>query len=186
MRFRSILAFALLASALPVFGQEFTPQTIKGLTEDPSLLKGKVTAVIFVSAQCPVSNAYGDRLEAIYKDYASKGVRFLFVNSNVTESESYIAGNAKQHGFTFEIYHDAASRIAAKFGAQVTPETYLLDANGVIRYHGAVDDSQNEARIHSKPLRAALDAVLAGKTPPVAETKAFGCTIKYARKTASE
>jgi thiol-disulfide isomerase/thioredoxin len=183
---RFAFAFALLASALPVFGQEFTSQVVKGLTEDPSSLKGKVTAVIFVSAQCPVSNAYGDRLEAIYKEYAPKGVRFLFVNSNVTESESYIAENAKQHGFTFEIYHDQASRIAEKFGAQVTPETYVIDKGGAIRYHGAVDDSQNEARVHSKPLRAALDAVLAGQAPPSAETKAFGCTIKRPRKSASE
>ena len=184
MRFR--LTLALAASALAVFGQEFTPQIIKGLTGDTTLLKGQVTAVIFVSAQCPVSNAYGDRLEAIYKDYAPKGVRFLFVNSNVTESESYIADNAKQHGFTFNIYHDSASKVADKFGAQFTPETYVLDKDGKIRYHGAVDDSQNEARITKKPLRAALDAVLAGQPPPVTETKAFGCTIKRPRKSASE
>jgi hypothetical protein len=57
-----------------------------------------------------------------------------------------------------------------------------MDKDGVIRYHGYVDDSVTEARVHNHGLRLALDAVLAGKAVPVAETKAFGCTIKRRRR----
>ena len=67
------------------------------------------------------------------------------------------------------------------FGAQVTPETFVIDREGVIRYHGYVDDSLNEARVHNRGLRTALDAVLAGRPVSAAETKAFGCTIKRRR-----
>lgn len=72
--------------------------------------------------------------------------------------------------------------VADKFGATVTPETYVIDASGVIRYHGSIDDAQNVARVTTQRLRLALDAVLAGKEPPQTETKAFGCSIKRASK----
>jgi hypothetical protein len=64
----------------------------------------------------------------------------------------------------------------------VTPETYVLDAGGNILYHGHIDDKQNVSQVQFQGLRVALDAILAGKQPERAETKAFGCTIKRARK----
>ena len=89
---------------------------------------------------------------------------------------------AKASGFTFPVYKDPGT-VAERFGAQVKPETYVVDKSGIIRYHGSIDDSQNPARIHNQGLRAALDAVLAGKDVQTAETKAFGCTIKRSRRT---
>jgi hypothetical protein len=65
----------------------------------------------------------------------------------------------------------------------VTPETYVIDSSGTLRYHGSIDNSQNESRVTSLRLREALDAVLAGKQPPQTETKAFGCSIKRASRT---
>ena len=73
--------------------------------------------------------------------------------------------------------------MADRFGATVTPRSLVMDATGVLRYHGYVDDSMNVSRVHTQGLRLALDAVPAGNAPPQAETKAFGCTIK--RKHAS-
>jgi hypothetical protein len=73
--------------------------------------------------------------------------------------------------------------VANRFDAQVTPENFVIDSAGVIRYHGSIDDSQNEARIRTRGLRLALDALLGGKPVPIPETKAFGCTIKRVRKT---
>src|SRR5205085_7144414 len=72
--------------------------------------------------------------------------------------------------------------VADRFGATVTPESYVIDSSGTIRYHGQIDDSRNEARIRTPGLRMALDAVLAGKPVTVQETKAFGCTIKRVRQ----
>jgi hypothetical protein len=182
--FRRSLTFILIPLAcFALQAQGFAPGEIRALTEDPALLKGSVTVVTFVSARCPVSNAYGDRLEAAYKDYAPKGVRFLFVNSNANENESEIAENARTHGFSFPIYHDKLSLAAERFHAQFTPETFVIGTDGQVRYHGAVDDAQNPARVVRHSLREALDAVLAGKPVAVPETKAFGCTIKRPRRT---
>jgi hypothetical protein len=80
------------------------------------------------------------------------------------------------------VYKDANNVLANRFGAEVTPETYVIDSSGIIRYHGSIDDSQNEARIRTRGLRNALDALLAGKPVEVTQTKAFGCTIKRVRR----
>jgi peroxiredoxin len=108
-------------------------------------------------------------------------VRFVGINSNVIEPVEEVAAHAKQNGFPFPVLKDEGNKIADHFDAQFTPEIFVLDAKGVLRYHGRIDDSQNPANITSHDLRDALDALLAGKNPPRAETKAFGCTIKRAR-----
>jgi peroxiredoxin len=120
-------------------------------------------------------------MKAVYNDYAAKGVHFVFINANGTESAAEVAEHAKAHGFPFAVYKDASGAVADRFGAQVTPETFVIDKDSVIRYHGYIDDSANEARVHNQGLRRALDAVLAGKDVPAAQTKAFGCTIKRRR-----
>jgi len=185
------LLFCVLAGAAVAAAQEFrlgaavTDFEIASVQGDPvkySTLKGDVTAVIFVSTACPISNGYNERMKSVYKDYSAKGVHFIFLNANNTEPASEVAEHAKAHGFPFAVYKDANATLADRFGAQVTPETFVMDKEGVIRYHGYVDDSLVEARIHNQGLRLALDAVLAGKAVPVSQTKAFGCTIKRRRR----
>ena len=73
----------------------------------------------------------------------------------------------------------ADPQLADRFDAQVTPESYVIDSQGIIRYHGSIDDQQNESRVRQRRLRAALDEVLAGKDVQAKQTKAFGCTIKF-------
>src|SRR4029077_7468982 len=147
-----------------------------------SALRGPVTVVTFISTQCPVSNGYNQRMNALFNDYSSKGVKFIFVNANQNERAGEVRQHAKNAGFVFPVYKDANNVVADRFGAEVTPENYVIDSSGAIRYHGSIDDSQNEARIRTRGLRLALDAVLAGKPVEIAETKAFGCSIKRARK----
>ncbi len=171
-----------LPLAVHVFSGDFSASEVRGLTEDQALLKGMPTVVVFFSARCPVSNTYGERFQRAFDDYRSRGVRFLFVNSNVNESEAEIRRNAAEHGFTFPIFRDEGSRAADRFGAQATPEIFVLDRAAQVRYHGAFDDAQNPARVRHHSLREALDQVLAGTPVAVAETKSFGCTIKRPRK----
>jgi peroxiredoxin len=140
--------------------------------------KAKVTVVMFIATQCPVSNAYNERMEALAREYTPKGVRFIAVNSNKQESATEVASHSAAHGFDFPVVKDPNNTIADKWGAMVTPETYVLDADGMLRYHGRIDDSQNPANVKSQDLKAALDAVLDGRAPEWSETKAFGCTIK--------
>jgi thiol-disulfide isomerase/thioredoxin len=135
-----------------------------------------VTVVTFIATQCPVSNAYNERMKALYSDYAPKGVKFVFINANRTESAADVARHAQEHGFPFQVYKDDDS-VADRFGASVTPEAFVMD-------HGSVDDAQVIERVQTPRLRNALDAVLAGQPVAQPETKAFGCSIKRIKKAA--
>ena len=160
---------------------EFTVRDLGGAPVQFTSLRGPVTVVTFISTQCPVSNSYNDRMNALYKEYSAKGVKFVFLNANRTEAAAEVADHAKQH-FAFPVYKDDNNTVADRFGASVTPEAYVIDESGVLRYHGSVDDSQEVRRVQEPRLRNAIDAVLAGKPVERAETKAFGCSIKKMRK----
>ena len=192
MKLLSFLCTAALAASSLVSAQEFhvgstlpdfTLQQLNGSPVQFSSLKGPVTVVMFISVQCPVSNSYNERMNALYRDYSPKGVKFVAINANRTEPADAVAQHAREHNFEFAVYKDGDNVVADRFGATVTPETYVIDSSGVIRYHGSIDDSQNPSRVTTNRLRLALDAVLAGQTPPQTETKAFGCTIKKVQKT---
>lgn len=144
-------------------------------------LKGGVTVVAFISTQCPVSNAYNERMNALYRDFGGR-VKFIFVNANANESAEDVRRHARAAGLDFPVYKDVNNIVADRFGAQATPETYVIDSSGTLRYHGSVDDSQNPARIKHHSLRDAMEAVLAGKNVTSPENKAFGCTIKRVRR----
>jgi len=146
-------------------------------------LKGDTTVVVFVATKCPISNGYNERMNAVYKDYTAKGVHFVFVNANNNEPPAEVEEHAKAHALAFPVYKDRNNVVADLFGAQVTPEAFVIDKTGTVRYHGYVDDSLNEARVHNQGLRMALDAVLAGNAVSHPETKAFGCTVKRRRTT---
>ena len=183
---------ALLAAAL--HGQplrlgekvgDFRFATVQGAPVKFSSLQGGTTVVLFVSTKCPISADYNERMKSLYQEYSAKGVKFVFLNANQNEPASEVAQHARDHAFPFPVYKDENNVAADLFGAQFTPETYVIDQEGVLRYHGRIDDSRNEARVHNRDLRNAIDAVMARKPVPMTETKAFGCTIKRARKTAS-
>ncbi len=160
---------------------DFQVRDLDGKAVAFSSLKGPITVVTFIATQCPVSNSYNQRMSDLYKDYTAKNVKFIFVNANRSEPASEVREHAKRVGFPFPIYKDPGNILADRFDAQVTPENFVIDSSGVIRYHGAIDDNMNESRVHTRTLRAALDALLAGKPVPSTETKAFGCTIKRVR-----
>ena len=138
-----------------------------------------LTVVMFISTRCPVSNAYDVRMEDLEKAFGSRRVRFIGVNSNVNEPPAEIAAHAREHGFTFPVVRDERNRIADAYGAQHTPEIFVIDSQGIVRYHGRIDENMDDAAsVRSPDLRNALDALLAGRPAPVASTKAFGCSIK--------
>jgi len=138
----------------------------------------KFAVIMFISTQCPVSNGYNDRMEKLCEAYAGKGVEFIGVNANIAEDLQAIADHAKEHGFKFPVVKDVANKIADQYNAQVTPEIFVLNAEGKLVYHGRIDDSRNQDKVTTHDLADALDKLLAGKDVPVTTTKAFGCTIK--------
>ncbi len=141
-----------------------------------------VTVVVFISTVCPVSNSYNLRMKELYRDYAPKGVKFEFLNANQNESQAEVEEHARSVGFPFPVRKDVNNAMADRLGADYTPESFVIDREGAIRYHGRIDDAQNPARVRQNSLRLAIDAVLAGGEVPQPETKAFGCTIKRVRK----
>jgi peroxiredoxin len=188
---KKALAIGLALSAGMLCAQEFklgsqvSDFQVRDLDGQPvafSALKGPLTVVTFIATQCPVSNSYNQRMIDLYKDYASKNVKFIFINANRSEPASEVRDHARRVGFPFAVYKDPGNILADRFDAQVTPEGFVIDSSGTIRYHGSIDDSMEESHVRVRRLRAALDAVLAGKPVPSAETKAFGCTIKRVRK----
>lgn len=151
--------------------------SLKDLSRDK-----KATVVMFISTECPVSNAYNERIVALYGDYKDQGVQFIGINSNKNESVEEIAEHNKANKFYFFVLKDLKNEIADSFAARRTPEIYLLDEKRILRYRGAIDNSQKDPEIHY--LRGVLDLVVAGKEIPEdhKKTKAFGCTIKRVRK----
>lgn len=143
------------------------------------LAKNKAVAVIFVATKCPVSNAYNGRMAALGRDYAARGIAVVGINSNKTEPAAEVAAHAKEHGFAFPVVKDDGNKVADAYGAQKTPEVFVISPKGDLLYHGRIDESQDDPKgVKSPDLRNALEAILAGKPVPAAETKAFGCTIK--------
>jgi peroxiredoxin len=166
-------------------GSQVSDFQVRDLDGQPvafSALKGPITVVTFIATQCPVSNSYNQRMIDLYKDYTSKNVKFIFVNANRSEPATEVRDHAKRVGFPFAVYKDPGNVLADRFDAQVTPESFVIDGSGTIRYHGSIDDSMQESHVRVRRLRAAMDALLAGKPVPSTETKAFGCTIKRVRK----
>lgn len=158
---------------------DFELQDVAGHKHTLSSLKGqKGTVLIFISVQCPVSNAYNERMERLYQDYSARGVNVVGINANATETADQAKHHAEEHHLTFTILKDKNNKIADVLGATNTPEAFLFDANNKLVYRGRIDNSRSGDTISSNDLRDAIDAVLAGRAVARSYVRAFGCTIK--------
>lgn len=167
--------------ALGAVVADFTLPDPDGHEHTLASLKGsKGTVIIFMATQCPVSNAYNERMQKLYADYNARGVNVVGINSNVRELAAEVKQHAAEKGLKFTILKDTGNQIADRFDAQYTPEAYLLDASGKLVYHGRIDNSRSGDSITSTDLRDAVESVLAGKPVEKPEVKGFGCTIKRA------
>jgi peroxiredoxin len=133
---------------------------------------------------CPYVQAWEDRLSAIARDYAGRGVRVVAVNSNDAEhypedSFDEMRTRASARGFSFDYLYDEPQAVARELGSERTPEVFVYDRDRRLVYHGAIDDSRDETAVTQRYLRDALDAVLEGREPAVAETPPVGCTLKW-------
>ena len=135
--------------------------------------------IMFIATKCPYSNAYNDRMRDMAAAYEKKGILFAGINSNKTEPADEATAHAKKHGHTFPIMKDPDNKVADLYDAKHTPEVFVVDRQGKLRYHGRIDENyENPSRVASPDLKNALDALLGGNPIARVETKAFGCTIK--------
>ena len=142
------------------------------------------TAVIFMCNHCPYVLAWLDRIIAAATDYAAEGVAFVGINANdavkyPADSFENMVELAQERALPFPYLRDETQQVATAYGAERTPEIFLFDENARLRYHGAPDDSYEEAQASVPYLRDAVEAVLAGEEPPVQDTPLVGCTIKW-------
>lgn len=145
----------------------------------------KALVVVFSCNHCPYVQAYEDRMIAVQRDYAAKGVQLVAINAN--DADNYpedgfeeMAKRAKAKEFNFPYLRDESQAAARSYGATHTPHLFVFDARRRLAYTGKIDDNwQDEGAVKSTYLRDALDDILAGKPPRLAETHAIGCTIKW-------
>jgi len=176
------VAFANEVPTPPAIGstiEDFTLPDVNGGDRSLKSLAGKNgTVLLFIAVQCPVSNAYNERMEQLAQDYKAKGIAVIGINANAAEDADAVKSHAAEHKLSFPILKDPGNKIADKLGASVTPEAYFLDAKNKLVYHGRIDNSRNAAQVESSDLRNALDAALGGKPVEKTEARAFGCSIK--------
>ena len=171
----------LTAPAIGSTIDDFTLPDVDNKEHSLKSLAGKNgTVLLFIAVQCPVSNAYNERMAKLAEDYNAKGIAVIGINSNVAEDAAAVKAHAAEHKLSFPILKDPGNKIADRLGAAVTPEAYFIDANNKLLYHGRIDNARNAAQIESNDLRNAIDAALAGKAVEKTEAKAFGCSIKRA------
>lgn len=168
-----------MAPAIGATIGDFSLSDTDGKSHTLGSLKGKNGAVvIFISIQCPISNAYNERMTKLAEDYSARGINVIGINSNNGESADAVKEHASQKHLSFTILKDPGNKIADLLGAQHTPEAYYLDASNKLLYHGRIDNSTDTSKVESNDLREALDSALAGKPIQKTTSLAFGCSIK--------
>lgn len=151
----------------------------------------KGTLVVFMCNHCPWVKAWQTRIAAIGNEAVGLGIGVIAINSNdpaayPEDGFDQMKARSTQLGLHFPYAVDATSDIARAFGATRTPEAFLFDASGKLVYHGTVDDNaQDESAVKQTWLKDAVQSAAAGKPVRAAETKAFGCGIKFRDKTSS-
>lgn len=142
--------------------------------------EGTPLAVVFSCCHCPYVIAWEDRLNAIARDYGGRAA-LVAVNSNDHLGDSFedMRRRADAKGFVFPFLRDESQETAQAYNAARTPEVFLFDSRHRLAYHGAPDSDPADDAGAEPWLRRALDAVLAGEAPRVAETPPVGCSVKY-------
>jgi peroxiredoxin len=145
---------------------------------------GAILVLVQSCNHCPYVQAWEGRMKAIQADYADRGVRLVAINSNdpgryPEDSFPEMERRAIRQGFNFDYLWDEDQSVARALGSERTPEVFVFDRGRRLAYHGAIDDSRNEQDVQQHYLRDALDALLAGRTPAVADTAPSGCSVKW-------
>jgi peroxiredoxin len=195
--FCSLLTFVLAISSFAVeIGKpapDFTLSSVDGKTVKLSDYKGKIVVLEWFNMGCPfVQKHYKNQdMQNLQKEYTDKGVVWLGINSTnpAHKSKNYLtpkeaAAQVKEFKMnSTAMLQDADGKVGKAYGATSTPHMYVIDASGNLVYRGAIDDqpkASSDPKRAKNYVRAALDEILAGKPVSTAETKQYGCSIKYA------
>lgn len=146
-----------------------------------------VVVVVFTCNSCPVAADYEDRIIGLARKFASgpdAKVAVVAINVNKVKEDSFplMKERAEKKGFPYPYLYDDTQKIAKAYGANFTPEFFVLGPDRRIVYQGSFDDASNPAEVKQGFVVAAIEAALAGQMPKPAETLARGCRIRYVRE----
>jgi peroxiredoxin len=141
----------------------------------------QAVVVVFIGVECPLANQYVRRLHELHEEFSDKGVQFIAINSNSQDSAAAVADHAKKNQLPFPVLKDDEQKVADLFHALRTPEAFLLDPSGTIRYHGRIDDQYGigvqRLKATSRDLADAITALLDGKPIANPVVDVSGCYI---------
>lgn len=158
----------------------------------------RALVIVFTANHCPTAQAYEERLQAVADDYRDRSVQVVAISPNsplgllyeelgytdLNDDYEAMAIRAEDRGFTFPYLYDGDTEAASlQYGPAATPHAYVFDADRKLVYTGRLDSSEKPGTANAEDLRAAIDAVLAGRQPEVAKTQTFGCSTKWGWKT---
>ncbi len=140
--------------------------------------------VVFTCNHCPYALAWHDRIADAARDYCGD-VGFYAINPNDAErypGDSFDAMRERverEGGWPMPYLHDESQEVARAYGAKTTPDLFVIDADGALRYRGAPDPDHEDPSLNASWLREALDSVLAGEDVARPETDPIGCSVKW-------
>ena len=140
--------------------------------------------VMFICAHCPFVKHVERELARIGRDYPGVGIVAISSNDAVAypdDAPPALAKQARDVGFTFPYLFDESQSVARAYAAACTPDFFLFAPDRTLVYRGQLDDSRpsNGRPVTGRDLRAALDAVSAGRAVTTDQTPSIGCNIKW-------
>jgi peroxiredoxin len=151
-----------------------------------AIAASKGLLVMFLCRHCPFVKHVQNELARIGNDYANRGVGIVAISSNDAvafpdDGPASLAEMARELKFNFPYLHDESQAVARAYDAQCTPDFFLYDAAQKLVYRGQLDDSRpgNEIPVTGNDLRAALDALIAGRSISADQRPSIGCNIKW-------
>jgi peroxiredoxin len=166
---------------------EFSLPNVDGKTVSLSDFAGAPAyLIVFMCNHCPFVKHVAPQLARLAREYQGKGVAVVGISSNditthPADSPEQMVHEVESREYTFPYLYDETQRVAQAYKAACTPDFYVFDKNQKLAYRGQMDASRPDSGIPvtGKDLRAALDAVLAGKPPSAQQTPSIGCNIKW-------
>jgi peroxiredoxin len=171
-------------AAAPKIGSPAPGFVLKDIIDVPydlSKYKGKIVVLEWTSFKCPFVLGHYERgtMQALYKKYEDK-VEWLAIDSNSDTNASGLYGWSMRWKISYPILMDRSGSAGQNYGAKATPHMAIIDAKGVLRYQGAIDnDPSDSKKVRINYVDEALTALLAGKKIKTPQTQAYGCGIRY-------
>jgi peroxiredoxin len=173
-----------LGTAAPAFS---LPDVVSGKTISNATFQGKkALLVMFICHHCPFVKHVKAELAALGRDYATKDIGIVGISSNdpavsADDSPEGLQRMVAEWGLTFPVCYDESQVVAKSYAAACTPEFYLFDQERKLAYRGQLDDSRpgNDKPVTGADLRAAIDALLAGRPISQDQRASLGCNIKW-------